>query len=132
MGSITISKPNKQERDNLTDVQKRNAGITAKYGTPEQQSELLNSESIKDLLKISYEGEEIYKILAKSKSIDVKFKLLDFVTSKSPDLLEMVAPILIEEARLAYRNAEMQTSKDVIEKFESREEAMKELKESRV
>ena len=36
MGSITISKPNKQERDNLTDVQKRNAGITAKYGTPEQ------------------------------------------------------------------------------------------------
>ncbi len=116
MGSITISKPNKQERDNLTDVQKRNAGITAKYGTPEQQSELLNSESIKDLLKISYEGEEIYKILAKSKSIDVKFKLLDFVTSKSPDLLEMVAPILIEEARLAYRNAEMQTSKDVIGK----------------
>jgi hypothetical protein len=116
MGSITISKPNKQERDNLTDVQKRNAGITAKYGTPEQQSELLNSESIKDLLKISYEGEEIYKILAKSKSIDVKFKLLDVITSKSPDLLEMAAPILIKEANLAFRHADTQTSKDMIRK----------------
>ena len=36
--------------------------------------------------------------------------------SKSLPLLEMVAPILIKEARLAYRNAEMQTSKDIIGK----------------
>ena len=90
---------NKQVAENVSEIQKNQAYAIAKYGTQEQQLDFLSKDNIGILLKIKCDGEPIYKILAESKPTAVKFKLLDTITSKSPDLLEKVAPIFIKKAR---------------------------------